>query len=55
MFATALLHGADELKCITWLPRDFARRAWSPEAARQLLPDVWLARQKKHAEEGPGI
>jgi transposase len=55
IFATARLHGADELQYITWLLREVARRAWSPEAARQLLPDVWLARQKKQAEEGSGI
>lgn len=51
LMATARLHGANELEYITWLLRELARREWSPEAARALLPDVWLASQKEQAKE----
>jgi len=51
LMATARLHGANELDYITWLLRQLARREWSTEAARCLLPDVWLAAQKKLSEE----
>ena len=51
LMATARLHGANELDYITWLLRELARREWSHEAARCLLPDVWLAAQKQ-SEEG---
>ncbi len=53
--APARLHGANELEYITWLLRELARREWSPEAARCLLPDVWLATQQQQLEEGSTV
>jgi len=50
--ATARLHGADELAYITWLLQELAPREWSPEAARCLLPDIWLAAQQEPEECG---
>lgn len=55
ILTTARLHGANELAYLTWLLQELARREWSVEAARQLLPDVWLAAQKKQAEEGRAV
>jgi hypothetical protein len=55
LMATARLHGASELEYITWLLRELARREWSPEAARRLLPDVWLASQQEQPEEGSSV
>ncbi len=55
LMATARLHGANELEYITWLLRELARREWSPEAARRLLPDVWRASQQEQLEEGRSI
>lgn len=55
LMATARLHGANELEYITWLLREVARREWSAEAARCLLPDVWLASQQEHTQEGGSI
>ncbi len=55
LMATARLHGANELEYITWLLRELARREWSPEAARCLLPDVWLAAQQEQLEEGSTV
>jgi transposase len=49
LFLTARLHGVDELEYMRWLLGEIARREWSSEAARALLPDVWLA--KHEAEE----
>jgi len=51
LMATARLHGANELEYITWLLRQIARREWSPEAARCLLPDVWLASMNEESKE----
>jgi transposase len=53
LFLTARLHGADELAYMRWLLFELARREWSETAARQLLPDVWLAKQQ--AQEGSGV
>lgn len=55
LMATARLHGANELEYITWLLRELARREWSIEAARCLLPDVWLAAQQEQSQEGSSI
>lgn len=52
LMATARLHGADELAYMTWLLQELARREWSTEAARCLLPDIWLAAQQKLEECG---
>jgi hypothetical protein len=54
LVATARPYGANELDYITWLPRELARREWSNEAARGLLPDVWLAAQEQ-SEEGSSV
>jgi len=48
---TARLHGADELAYLAWALEQLARREWSAKAARQLLPDAWLALQKQESEE----
>jgi hypothetical protein len=55
LMATARLHGANELEYITWLLRELARREWSPEAARCLLPDVWIALQHEQTEEAGSV
>lgn len=55
LMATARLHGSNELDYMTWLLRQLARREWSPEAARSLLPDVWLAAQKEQPEEASSV
>lgn len=47
VLSTARLHGVEELAYLTWLLEQLARREWSVVAARQLLPDVWLAAQKE--------
>ena len=51
LMTTARLHGANERSYITWLLGELARREWSPESARCLLPDVWRASQKDEAQE----
>jgi transposase len=53
LFLTARLHGADELAYMRWLLSELARREWSDEAARALLPDVWLAEHQ--AQERGGV
>ena len=55
LMASARLHGANELEYITWLLRELARREWSPEAARCLLPDVWMAAQQEKSKEGSSV
>jgi len=55
LMATARLHGANELEYITWLLRELARREWSPDAARCLLPDAWLALQQEQAKEAGSV
>ncbi len=55
LMATARLHGANELEYITWLLRELARREWSPEAARRLLPDVWLALHQEEPKEASSV
>jgi transposase len=55
LMATARLHGANELAYITWLLGELARREWSPEAARSLLPDVWLAAQQEQPKESARV
>lgn len=55
LMATARLHGANELDYITWLLRELARREWSPQGARCLLPDVWLAAQQEPPEERSSV
>lgn len=48
---TARLHGVDELAYLTWVLEQLARRTWSPAAARKLLPDAWIAMNKKKAKK----
>jgi len=50
LMATARLHGANELEYITWLLKQLARREWSPAAARNLLPDIWMAAQNEEPQ-----
>jgi len=47
ILTTARLHGANERAYLRWLLHELARREWSAEAARQLLPAAWLAAQQK--------
>lgn len=55
LVATARLHGANELDYLEWLLHELARREWSPEAARCLLPDAWLATQQEQAQERSSV
>ena len=48
---TARLHKIDEQAYLTWVLKQLARRTWSPAAARELLPDAWLAMQEQQAKE----
>ena len=48
---TARLHGADELAYLAWVLEQLARRTWSVDAARKLLPDAWLAMNEQQAKE----
>lgn len=55
LMATARLHGTNELEYITWLLRELARREWSTDAARRLLPDVWLAARQEQPKESGSV
>jgi transposase len=47
---TARLQGVEELGYLSWVLEQLARREWSAAAARQLLPDAWLALQQQSKE-----
>lgn len=55
ILTTARLHGANERAYLRWLLEELARREWSPEAARALLPAAWLAAEKKKAQQGGAV
>ena len=55
ILTTARLHGANERAYLRWLLEELARREWSDEAARQLLPAAWLAAQQKKTQDGGAV
>ncbi len=48
---TARLQGVDEFAYLVWVLEQLARREWSPQAARKLLPDAWLAWNEQQVEK----